>query len=71
MKILFSIILCSAVHGACLPPLEGGFYDDHYSCLKQGHEKSLEILRELDIQAVNEQKYFVKFRCTEVMDDGV
>jgi len=71
MKILLTIIMCSAVHQECLPPLEGGFYDDYYSCMEQGYGKSLEIVQELGVREINKHKHFIKFRCTEVMYDGV
>jgi len=71
MKVLLTIIMCSAVHQECLPPLEGGFYDDYYQCMEQGYGRSLELVQELGVKEINKHKHFIKFRCTEVMYDGV
>ena len=56
---------------ACMPPIEGGFYNDYYQCMEKGYEKSLAIVKDLGIKPVNNEKFFIKFKCTEVSYDGV
>lgn len=64
-KILLTFVLCTQVGNQCLPPIEGKVYDDNYTCMVEGYEKSLEIVKELGMEEINEKKYYVKFMCTE------
>ena len=66
MNVLLTIFLCSTVHNSCLPPLEGGMFKDHYSCLKKGYASSSDIIEELGVKDINKQKMFIKFSCKEI-----
>ena len=45
MNFILTMILCSGVSSVCLPPysLIDTLYEDQYSCLLKGYEKSIEI----------------------------
>jgi hypothetical protein len=65
MKFLLSMILCSGVSLTCLPPYQviDAFYEDQYSCLLKGYEKSIEKMEEIGRVVVNENELFIKFYC--------
>ena len=65
MNFILSIILCSGVSGTCLPPytFKDIHYEDQYSCLLKGYEKSIEKMEEIGRVAVNENELFIKFYC--------
>ena len=60
------MILCSGVSGTCLPPypLYDTLYNDQYSCLLKGYEKSIEKMKEMGRVIINENQIFIKFYCT-------
>jgi len=70
-KILLTFVLCTQTQMVCMPPIEAGFYDDYYQCMEKGYEKSLEIVKNLGIESVNKEKFFIKFKCTEVSYEGI
>ena len=59
------MILCSGVSLTCLPPYQviDTFYEDQYSCLLKGYEKSIEKMEEIGRVVVNENELFIKFYC--------
>jgi len=65
MNFILSIILCSSVSGTCLPPypFKDTPYEDQYSCLLKGYEKSIEKMKEIGRVVVNENELFIKFYC--------
>ncbi len=66
MNYMLTMILCSGVSLTCLPPLPliNTFYEDEYSCLIKGYEKSIEQMEEIGRFDVNENGLFVRFYCT-------
>ena len=66
MNFILSMILCSGVSGTCLPPhpLYDTLYNDQYSCLLKGYEKSIEKMKEMGRVIINENQIFIKFYCT-------
>ena len=66
MNFILSMILCSGVSGTCLPPhtLYDNLYNDQYSCLLKGYEKSIEKMEEMGRVIINENQIFIKFYCT-------
>ena len=65
MNFILTMILCSGVSGTCLPPhpLYDTPYNDQYSCLLKGYEKSIEKMEEIGRVVVNENELFIKFYC--------
>jgi hypothetical protein len=65
MNFILTMILCSGVSLACLPPYQviDTFYEDQYSCLLKGYEKSIEQMEKMGRVVVNEKKLFIKFYC--------
>jgi len=53
------MILCSGVSLTCLPPIQvmDTFYEDQYSCLLKGYEKSIEQMEKIGRVSVNEMNY--------------
>ena len=66
MNFILTMILCSGVSGTCLPPypLYDTLYNDQYSCLLKGYEKSIEKMKEMGRVIINENQIFIKFYCT-------
>ena len=71
MKFVLLITLCSINHQACMPPIEGGFYKTWHDCAETGYETSLNMVKQIDPEAFNSNKYFIKFRCEELEDDNI
>lgn len=71
MKTMLFITLCSYNANVCMPPIEGGVYDDWYLCAKEGYTKGFEVLENIGIEKVNKNKYYVSFKCSEVKYEGV
>lgn len=66
MKYVLVVILCSGYQGMCLDPFAfPNKYDDVYSCLMDGYQKSIEKTEELGRKQVNKYKIFIKFDCYE------
>ena len=65
MNFILTMILCSGVSLTCLPPysLINTLYEDQYSCLLKGYEKSIEKMKEIGRVIVNENELFIKFYC--------
>jgi len=73
MNFILSMILCSGVSGACLPPhtLEETIYKDQYSCFLKGYEKSIEKMKEIGRVDVNENELFIKFYCIAILEEKI
>ncbi len=54
-----------------MPPIEGGFYKTWHDCAETGYETSLNMVKQIDPEAFNNNKYFIKFRCGELEDDNI
>ena len=65
MNFILTMILCSGVSLTCLPPYQviDAFYEDQYSCLLKGYEKSIEQMEKIGRVNVNENVLFIKFYC--------
>ena len=58
--------MCSGYQGMCLDPIAfQNKYDDVYSCLKDGYQKSIDKTEELGRKEINKHKIFFKFDCYE------
>ena len=58
--------MCSGYQGMCLEPHKfPDLYDDAYSCLIDGYQKSLDKTEEIGRKEVNKHKIFFKFDCYE------
>lgn len=66
MKTILTFILCSAIEQVCMPPIQGGYYPNYYSCLEQGYKKSHNIIKELGEKDVEERQYYIKFTCVKI-----
>ena len=68
MKFILSMIMCSTVANTCLAPHTfENYYDDSFSCLIDGYQKSLDKINEIGKIQINEHKIFVKFECHEIV----
>tara|TARA_Y100001973_G_scaffold76982_1_gene112524 strand:- start:3136 stop:3405 length:270 start_codon:yes stop_codon:yes gene_type:complete len=66
MKWVLVIMMCSQYQGICLDPHKfDEKYDDVYSCLIEGYNKSIEKTEELGKKEVNKHKIIMKFDCYE------
>lgn len=68
MTTILTFILCSQLHQVCMPPIQGGFYPNYYTCLEQGYKKSHNIIKELGLEDVEKNKYYIKFTCIKQGD---
>ena len=67
MKIILTVIICSAVSGMCgelwvkdIP------YKDWDSCMRAGYIDSLEWIEQAGPEYVNKNQMYVRFMCQEV-----
>ena len=64
MKYSLYMIICSLLAGECMPPLKvDKTFNDMYSCLNAGYEESLNRLKTIGKEEVNEYKIYIKFIC--------
>ena len=64
MKILLSLIICSAVEGICMPPYTWpDRFNTMYDCLTFGYEESNKKMKELVRNDVNKYELYIRFSC--------
>ncbi len=69
MKIVLSLIICSALAGECKPPFDHkDLFEDWSSCMYQGYNDSLQLLSVMGDDYINTHKIFIKFACKEIAD---
>ena len=67
MKIVLSIIICSAIAGECKPSFQHkDLFKDWSSCMYQGYNDSLSLLGVMGDEYINQNKIFIKFSCKEI-----
>ena len=67
MKILLSLIICSALAGECQTPFKHqNLFEDWSSCMYQGYNDSLQLLDVMGKEYINKNMVFIKFSCKEV-----
>ena len=66
MKIILTMIVCSALGGKCLEPMQRmNRYDSWADCMRAGYEDSLEIMQQLGDAQLNSYQTYIKFVCSE------
>ena len=66
MKIILTMIVCSAVYQSCLKPMERpGRYATWADCMRAGYSDSLIIMRQLGDAQLNSYQTYIKFVCSE------
>ena len=66
MKIILTMIVCSALGGKCLEPMQRmNRYDTWADCMRAGYEDSLEIMQQLGDAQLNSYQTYIKFVCSE------
>jgi len=69
MKIVLSLIICSALAGECKPPFNHkDLFEDWSTCMYQGYNDSLQLLTVMGDDYINANKIFIKFTCKEIPD---
>jgi len=69
MKIVLSLIICSALAEECQPPFNHrDLFKDWSSCMYQGYNDSLQLLDVMGDDYINTNQIFIKFACKEVSD---
>jgi hypothetical protein len=72
MKILLSLIICSAVAGECQAPFQHRtLFEDWSSCMHQGYNDSLSLLNVMGDDYINTNRIFIKFSCKEIAEKQV
>ena len=67
MKIILTVIICSAVSGMCGELwVKDVSYKDWDSCMRAGYIDSLEWIKQTGPEYVNKNQMFVRFMCQEV-----
>ena len=67
MKIVLSLIICSAIAGECKPSFQHkDLLEDWSSCMYQGYNDSLSLLCVMGDDYINKNKIFIKFACKEI-----
>jgi len=66
MKLILAIIVCSALHGQCSPPIEKKTtYNNWYSCMNAGYSEARKVSQSFGYKRVNDEQIYVKFYCVE------
>ena len=66
MKIILTMIVCSAVYNSCLEPMERGKrYATWADCMRAGYTDSLLIMQQLGDGQLNHYQTYIKFVCSE------
>jgi len=66
MKIILTMIVCSAMYQSCLTPMERPTtYISWADCMRAGYSDSLEIMRQLGDAQLNSYQTYIKFVCSE------
>ena len=69
MKIVLSLIICSALAAECKPPFNHkNLFEDWANCMYQGYNDSLQLLDVMGDDYINENLIFIKFACVEGPD---
>ena len=66
MKIILTMLVCSAVYQSCLEPMvRVERFDTWADCMRAGYNDSLEIIQELGDISLNSNQTFIKFYCSD------
>jgi len=66
MKIILVLYICSYVGSSCLPGYQvPDKFDDMYDCMNAGYNKSIEKMKEVGREDVNEHEIFIRFACVK------
>tara|TARA_R110000824_G_scaffold153195_5_gene324776 strand:+ start:1414 stop:1668 length:255 start_codon:yes stop_codon:yes gene_type:complete len=72
MKIVLSIIICSAIAGECQLPFQNkNVFEEWSSCMYQGYHSSLELLNVMGDEYINSNKIYIKFSCKEIEEKQI
>ena len=65
MKFILSLIICSQVGNTCMPPYQWPKqFNTQYDCLMFGYEESMNKMREIGKEDINQYGAFIRFVCT-------
>ena len=70
MKIVLTIIMCSIIDGktTCVEPYTfPTYYNDSYTCLLEGYQKSIDKIKAIGRKDVNTFGIYIKFGCQEII----
>jgi|TARA_R100001015_G_C4490749_1_gene68393 hypothetical protein len=68
MKIILTILMCSATSNVCMPPyIAPDIYNNYYNCLLDGYKLAQDKTIEIGKKEVNEHKIYMKFDCKELI----
>jgi hypothetical protein len=71
MKIVLSLIICSALAGECKPPYQSkDLFEDWSSCMYQGYQDSLQLLDVMGNDYINKNMIFIKFHCKKTTESA-
>ena len=69
MKLVLTMIVCSALYQECLKPHPmPKSYSNHYDCMMAGYEESQKKLKEIGKEETNKYRTIIKFVCAEVKE---
>ena len=72
MKAALVIMLCSAIYGDCMPPVQmKPLYDSYYECLVDGYTKAIEKQEEIGRKETNTHEIYTKFYCKYVPGESI
>ena len=65
MKFVLSLIICSQVMSTCLEPyVWPETFDNQYECMVFGYEESLQKIKDIGREEVNQYNMYIRFLCT-------
>ena len=70
MKIGLAMIMCSLYANICMDPyVMPSKYDSMYDCMLAGYEESVNKMKELGKEVVNQHGLYIRFICRELPED--
>ena len=68
MKIVLTMIFCSAMHNMCQDPVSISQHNSWYDCMNTGYQEALDKTKQIGRQTVNKELIYIKFTCKELKE---
>jgi hypothetical protein len=68
MKIVLTMIFCSAMHNMCQDPVSISQHNSWYDCMNTGYQEALDKTKQIGRQTVNKELIYIKFTCKELRE---
>jgi hypothetical protein len=63
IETVVALLICSAIHGNCLPEQSVDVYDSWYNCAASGTNETTELMKLIGEDLINNNKIYITFSC--------